>query len=75
MLTNYAQKSPFTLVICKSNVMGRSLHYKAVQSRVNILHVKNPTFYIKHHQNGSTSYQSFFMVDIHGTYYIVKNNN
>ena len=40
---------------------GRSLHCKVEQPRVNTLHVKNPTFYIKHHQNGSNFYQSFFV--------------
>ena len=31
------------------------------------------TLYIKHHQNGSNFYQFLSWVDIHGTYYIVKN--
>ena len=39
--------------------MGRSLHYKVEQPHVNTLHVKNPTFYIKHHQNGSKFYPFF----------------
>ena len=40
---------------------GRSFHCKVEQPRANILHVKNLTFYIKHHQNGSKFYQMFFM--------------
>ena len=40
--------------------VGRSLHCKVEQSCVNTLHVINPTFYIKHHQNGSNYYQLFF---------------
>ena len=53
-------------------ITGRSLHYKVEQPRANNLHVKNPTFYIKHHQNGSNFYQFFFMSYIHGTYYIIN---
>ena len=40
---------------------GRSLHCTVEQPRANTLHVKNPTFYIKHHQNASNFYQSFVM--------------
>ena len=29
--------------------------------------------YIKHYQNGSRFYQFILWVDLHGTYYIVKN--
>ena len=32
-----------------------------LNNHVNTLHVKNPTFYIKHHQNASNFYQFFFM--------------
>ena len=40
-------------------ITWRSLHYKVEQPHVNTLHVKNYTFYIKHHQNGSKFYQFF----------------
>ena len=53
-------------------VTGRSLYCKVEQPRANTLHVKNPTFYIKHHQNDSNFYQKISWVDIHGTYYIIK---
>jgi hypothetical protein len=39
---------------------GRSLHRKVEQPHANTLHAKNPTFYIKHHQNGLSFYQLFF---------------
>ena len=48
--TNYPNQCMFT---------GESLHCTAEQPPVNTLHVKNPTFYIKHHRNGSNFYQIF----------------
>ena len=56
-----------------SSSMGRSLHCKVEQSRVNTLHVKKSTFYIKHHQNGSNFYQTFFMSRY--TRYLLHNKN
>ena len=60
------------LILCMI-FTGRSLHCRVEQPHANTLHGKNPTFYIKHHQNGSNFYEFFVGVDIHGTYYIVKN--
>ena len=41
----------------------------------NTLNVKNPTFYIKHHQNGSNFNLIFFMSRYTQIYYMVKTSN
>ena len=41
--------------------MGRSLHCKVEQPRVNTLHVKTPTLYIKHLKMGQTFINFTFM--------------
>ena len=55
-----------------STTTGRSLHCKVEQPHVNTLHVKNYTFYIKHHQNGSKFYQFFSRSRY--TWYLLNNN-
>ena len=54
-------RDPIELMLLPSNLdTGRPLHYKVEQPRANTLHVKNATFYIKHHQNGSKFDRYFF---------------